>query len=62
MKRKKELIKGGVEEMMEKPLCLGTSEHSDTSLICKRCAFENECYLALNKKKNKKGNDEQDKP
>jgi hypothetical protein len=51
-----------VEEMMEKPLCLGTSEHSDTSLICKRCAFENECYLALNKKKNKKGNDEQDKP
>jgi len=44
--------KGGVEEMMEKPLCLGTSEHSDTSLICKRCAFENECYLALNKKKN----------
>ncbi|MEA3421340.1 MAG: hypothetical protein U9Q97_06655 [Acidobacteriota bacterium] len=35
----------------EIPLCFGTSQHSDTSLICKRCKFEYRCYLAWNKKK-----------
>jgi len=34
------------------PLCFGTEQHSDKSLICKRCPFEYKCYLAWNKKKN----------
>ncbi len=38
------------------PLCFGTSEHSDTSLICKRCPYEYKCFKALEKKKNENKN------
>ena len=34
----------------EIPLCFGTSEHSNTSLICRRCSFEDKCYNALKEK------------
>ena len=36
--------------MMEQPLCFGTNQHSDTSLICRRCSFEDACYKALKAK------------
>lgn len=36
---------------MEIPLCFGTAQHSDKSLICKRCSYEYKCFLAWNKKK-----------
>ena len=40
----------------EIPLCFGSEQHSDTSLICKRCSFEDACYKALkkNNEENKK--------
>ncbi len=34
----------------EIPLCFGSEQHSDKSLICKRCPFEYKCYLAWNKR------------
>jgi len=34
----------------EIPLCFGSEQHSNTSLICKRCPFEYKCYMALRKK------------
>ena len=42
----------------EIPLCFGTAQHSNTSLICKRCTFEYKCYLAWEKQKNETNEDQ----